>query len=177
MRRGGWRLWLAQGLGLGRLPAAPGTWGTLGGFGWTLLLLAGGDTRLFAAGCVLGGAASVWLGGMAERILGCHDPPSVVLDEIAAVPVCFAGWILLHALRTGGLLRPTGLFADGAWLVSLAVLAAFRFFDVLKPWPVRRSQSLPGGWGMTADDLLAAVYVNLVIGPVLALVGLPVAGP
>jgi phosphatidylglycerophosphatase A len=37
---------------------------------------------------------------------------------------------------------------------------AFRFFDVLKPWPVRQSQSLPGGWGVTMDDMLAAVYVN-----------------
>lgn len=39
---------------------------------------------------------------------------------------------------------------------------AFRIFDVLKPWPVHQSQSPPRGWGVTMDDLLAAVYVNLV---------------
>ena len=43
----------------------------------------------------------------------------------------------------------------------VAVFAAFRFFDVLKPWPVRQSQRLPGGWGVTMDDVLAALYVNL----------------
>ena len=40
---------------------------------------------------------------------------------------------------------------------------AFRFFDVAKPWPVYQSQSLPGGWGITIDDVLAAVYVNVVV--------------
>jgi phosphatidylglycerophosphatase A len=43
------------------------------------------------------------------------------------------------------------------------VFALFRFFDVLKPWPVRQSQSLPGGWGVTIDDVLAALYVNLAV--------------
>lgn len=176
MKRGAWQVWLAEGLGLGGLPAAPGTWGTVGGLAWTLALLAGGPP-VFAAGTVLGLAAAVLLCGAAERHLGRPDPPSVVLDEIAAVPVCFAGWMGLHALRTGEALRPAGLFADGAWLVTLAVLGAFRFFDVLKPWPVRTSQSLPGGWGITADDLLAAGYVNGVIVPVLVLLGLPAKGP
>ena len=41
--------------------------------------------------------------------------------------------------------------------------AAFCFFDVAKPWPVYQSQSLPGGWGVTIDDVLAAFYVNLVV--------------
>ena len=39
----------------------------------------------------------------------------------------------------------------------------FRFFDIAKPWPVRQSQVLPGGWGITIDDVLAAVYVNGVV--------------
>ncbi|HWH69205.1 MAG TPA: phosphatidylglycerophosphatase A, partial [Candidatus Sulfotelmatobacter sp.] len=49
-----------------------------------------------------------------------------------------------------------------AWLGTLGIFVAFRFFDVAKPWPVRQSQSLPGGLGITIDDALAAVYVNLV---------------
>jgi phosphatidylglycerophosphatase A len=49
------------------------------------------------------------------------------------------------------------------WLAALGVFVAFRFFDVLKPWPVRQSQSLPSGWGVTVDDLLAALYVNAVV--------------
>ena len=54
----------------------------------------------------------------------------------------------------------------------MRVFGAFRFFDVLKPWPVKQSQSLPGGWGVVVDDLLAAVYVNVVVlAAVLALHG------
>ena len=49
------------------------------------------------------------------------------------------------------------------WPLTLGVFALFRFFDVVKPWPVRQSQSLPGGWGVTVDDALAAVYVNLTV--------------
>ena len=39
----------------------------------------------------------------------------------------------------------------------------FRLFDIAKPWPIRGSQSLPGGWGVTVDDLLAAAYVNVIV--------------
>jgi phosphatidylglycerophosphatase A len=48
-------------------------------------------------------------------------------------------------------------------LAAIGVFAAFRFFDVAKPWPVRQSQALPGGWGITVDDFLAAFYVNAVV--------------
>ena len=47
------------------------------------------------------------------------------------------------------------------------VFGLFRLFDIWKPWPVRHSQRLPGGWGVVADDLLAAVWVNLVLLPIL----------
>jgi phosphatidylglycerophosphatase A len=47
-------------------------------------------------------------------------------------------------------------------LSSIGIFALFRFFDILKPWPVRQSQKLPGGWGVTVDDVLAAGYVNIV---------------
>jgi phosphatidylglycerophosphatase A len=160
-------LWIAQGFGVGRLPVAPGTFGTLVGVLWTVFLLATQNLWVFSAGCAMGLAASVWLCGEAERIMHMTDPGSVVLDEIVAMPVCFAGWLALDWLRTGHMLKPDDLFLGGGWLVTLSLFAAFRFFDVLKPWPVRQSQSLPAGWGVTADDLLAAAYVNLVVTPVL----------
>jgi phosphatidylglycerophosphatase A len=59
--------------------------------------------------------------------------------------------------------RAADFFSARTWLLTLGVFAAFRFFDVAKPWPVDQSQSLPGGWGVTIDDVLAAVYVNLVV--------------
>ena len=49
------------------------------------------------------------------------------------------------------------------WYLALGVFLAFRFFDITKPWPVKQSQAIPNGWGVVLDDLLAAVYVNLVI--------------
>ena len=65
------------------------------------------------------------------------------------------------------------LNSGGTWKGILAVFLLFRFFDVLKPWPVGRSQALPGGWGVTVDDFLAAGYVNVVVGLFLWIRGEP----
>jgi phosphatidylglycerophosphatase A len=91
------------------------------------------------------------------------DPGSVVLDEITAIPLCFAGWLGMSLWKTGSLPRLDEILNSRSWLAPLGVFIAFRFFDVLKPWPVRQSQSLPGGWGVTVDDFLAAIYVNAVV--------------
>jgi phosphatidylglycerophosphatase A len=127
---------------------------------WFGVLLSFGNLWLFVGGTVMGIGISVWLCGVAEKILGQKDPGSVVLDEVTAMPVCFIGWMFsffsLHKYPSPGFFL--------AWPncpITLAVFLAFRFFDVVKPWPVRQSQALPGGWGITVDDVLAAVYVNL----------------
>ena len=156
------RLWIAQGFGLGRIPVAPGTFGSLLGVGWFALLLLPGNPWLLGFGILAGLAASVWLCGVGEQLLGQKDPGSVVLDEISAMPVCFLGWVLLRTSQSGHLPPPGWFFSGRNLLLTLGVFCAFRLFDVLKPWPVRQSQSLPGGWGITVDDALAAVYVNLV---------------
>jgi phosphatidylglycerophosphatase A len=156
-------LWLAQGFGIGRVPIAPGTFGTAVGFAWFALLLLTGNLWLFLIGTVIGFALSVWLCGAGENILKTKDPGSIVFDEIAAIPVCFIGWIALHLSKTGSFPAPQFFFSKPNWLPMLGVFTAFRFFDILKPWPVRQSQSFHGGWGVTIDDTLAAVYVNVVI--------------
>jgi phosphatidylglycerophosphatase A len=155
------KLWIAQGFGVGRIPMAPGTWGSVVGLGWLALLLCVKSWPVFLAGNALAVALSVWLCGEAERILDKKDPGSVVLDEIVAIPLCFTGWLAAvwwpqHHWPGPGVFRTH-------WLSSLCVFALFRFFDILKPWPVRQSQTLPGGWGVTVDDILAAVYVNVVV--------------
>ena len=86
-----------------------------------------------------------------------------MLDEITALPVCFFALVGIRLCQTGQLPAPAYFFSRENWLLTLGVFAAFRFFDIAKPWPVRQSQSLPGGWGITVDDALAAVYVNLVV--------------
>ena len=152
-------LWIAQGFDVGRVPFAPGTFGSLVGVLWFALLLVPGSFWLYVVGTFLGLAASVKFCGEAERILGKRDPGSVVLDEIAAIPICFAPWVLLelwrhHAMPPG----ETFFSGHGLWMTA-SLFLLFRVFDIWKPWPVRQSQSLPGGWGVTMDDVLAAVYV------------------
>ena len=156
-------LFVAQGFGVGRIPFAPGTFGSVVGLGWFALLLATGNLWLFALGTILGIAASVWLCGAGEKILKQTDPGSVVLDEIIAIPICFAAWVLIQFRQTGQQPPPEFFFSQSHWLQTAGVFAAFRFFDVLKPWPVRQSQRLVGGWGVTVDDVLAAGYVNLCV--------------
>ena len=157
------KLWIAQGFGVGRIPVAPGTFGSVAGVLWFGLLLGTGNLWLFAAGTVAALALSVWLCGAAEETLGQKDPGSVVLDEIAAMPGCFWGWVAILVWKTGAMPGSADFFSARTWPLTLGVFAAFRFFDVVKPWPVHQSQSLRGGWGVTIDDVLAAVYVNLVV--------------
>jgi phosphatidylglycerophosphatase A len=156
-------LWLAQGFGIGRIPIAPGTFGSMLGLAWFLLLLLPRNTWLFVTGCILGTVASIWICGEAERLLNTRDPGSVVLDEMVAMPLCFAWWVGRFHSRNGGLPPPEHFFTASSWLLTLGVFLAFRLFDVWKPWPIRQSQQLPGGWGVTVDDLLAALGVNLLM--------------
>ena len=86
-------LLIAQGLGTGRSPVAPGTVGTLLGLPLFILLLLPGSFAFFVGSLLLLSVASVWFCGRAETILGLRDPGSIVIDEIVAVPLCFAGWV------------------------------------------------------------------------------------
>jgi phosphatidylglycerophosphatase A len=155
------KLWIAQGFGAGRIPVAPGTYGSVVGLGWFALLLCARSWPGFLAANALAVALSVWLCGEGERILAKKDPGSVVLDEIVAIPLCFTGW--MAAVWWPQHRWPGPEFFWARWPLCIGVFALFRFFDVLKPWPVRQSQNLPGGWGVTVDDVLAAVYVNAVV--------------
>ncbi len=130
------------------------------GLAWSGLLLSSGSLWIFIAGTLLGLGLSVWLCGYAEQALGRKDPASVVLDEITAMPVCFATWVAWHYWHEGALPAATPAVWKANWPAVLAAFGAFRLFDIWKPWPVRQSQRLPGGWGVTVDDLLAALYVS-----------------
>jgi phosphatidylglycerophosphatase A len=133
-------LLLATGFGVGRVRVAPGTFGSLWG-----PPLVWGLQEAGAAGWAWGASTAilVLLGvpicGRAATILGRKDPGSVVYDEIAAFPVVFA-------------------FTQVDWLTALMGFGSFRLYDIWKPWPVRRFEQLPGGWGIMADDLVAGVY-------------------
>jgi phosphatidylglycerophosphatase A len=156
-------LWIAQGFGSGRVPFAPGTFGSLAGLVWFLLLLKVPRPLFYVSGIVFGVALSVMICTRAEKSLGQKDPSSVVLDEIVAVPICFASWLVILFFEEGRWPTAEYFFRSQTWPWTLAVFIAFRIFDVAKPWPVRQSQALPGGWGVTTDDVLAALYVNLCV--------------
>ncbi|HOC00594.1 MAG TPA: phosphatidylglycerophosphatase A, partial [Verrucomicrobiota bacterium] len=86
-------LWIARGFDVGRAPVAPGTFGSVVGLAWTLVLVATRSVWWYGLGVAAGLTLSVVVCGLAERILRERDPGSVVLDEITALPLCFAGWI------------------------------------------------------------------------------------
>lgn len=146
---------LATGLGSGLLPKAPGTWGSL-------LAVVAGEWMFQAAGLagVVGLAGvSVLVGvpvsGRVAVLRGRKDPGEIVVDEIAGQAIALAG---LHAgLRVGA--------ADPLqWGLVAVSFGLFRAFDILKPGPIDRLQSLPGGWGVMADDLLAGALAGILAG-------------
>jgi len=153
---------VAQGFGLGRVQFAPGTFGSLLGLLWFVLLVASGEYWAYLAGMFFGLAVSVVVCGLAENIMKENDPPSVVFDEIAAMPVCFLPWVTVAYVKLQGMPPVEQFFTSRAWLLTAVIFVLFRAVDVLKPWPIRQSQKLPGGWGVTMDDLLAGVVVGLI---------------
>ncbi|MCX7826569.1 MAG: phosphatidylglycerophosphatase A [Verrucomicrobiae bacterium] len=129
-------LFVATGFGAGYLPIAPGTWGSVVGVGLFLVLW---KMQWLLPGIAAALSVSVVTSGIGERHFGRKDPSQVVVDEI----VCFP-------------LAMLGLPVTPAWLAGAFVF--YRIFDVIKPPPANWSQRLPGGWGVTADDLFAALY-------------------
>ena len=87
---------------------------------------------------------AIWICGKAERLLGKRDPAVVILDEAVALPLCFLGFG--EALQS----------IQAAWLLPTGFIL-FRFFDIVKPWPIHQLQALPGGLGVVVDDLAAAL--------------------
>jgi phosphatidylglycerophosphatase A len=146
--------------GLGdRLPAPGTTVGSLTG-----LLLFWGASRVWPQpvwAVAVGGLAvllplSVWACGVEATRRGEPDPGPVVLDEVTGQ------WLTCAAIA---LVRSRGLAAGEL----AAGFLLFRILDVAKPWPIRRLERLPGGWGIVADDLAAAVAAGLLAVALLAL--------
>lgn len=128
--------------GVGFLPFAPGTFGTLAAAA-VYLLLPGINNYAFAAGLAVLCAISVVLSTAAEKTLG-HDAAPIVIDEVC-------GYFLAV------------LFLPKTLMVALWAFILFRAFDIAKPWPISVSQRLPQGWGVTADDLIAGLFANILI--------------
>jgi phosphatidylglycerophosphatase A len=137
---------LASGFGLGYFPKGPGTAGSLLGPPLAWALSADGQHPLRAISL---GVATFLIGipictaGM--RVFRAKDPGQVVFDEIAAF-----FWVYL--------------FVPFNAITGIGGFLLFRFFDILKPWPIRRLEWLPRGLGIMADDALAGLMAAAVLG-------------
>jgi len=141
---------IATGLGSGFSPVAPGTAGSLACavLAWYLLpatLAADAPVVVatHAASLVAFAAMAVWAADRAQLDYG-HDASRIVIDE-------FAGFLVAVFLL------PKTVFVYGV------AFLLFRALDIVKPFPARRAESLPGGLGIVTDDLVAGVYANLLV--------------
>ena len=128
--------------GVGLIPGMPGTLGTVAAI------------PLYAAGSLLGPQyqfpilliitiGAIWSSHSSQRILGSEDPPVIVIDEVA-------GFLLTTA------------FIPFTWSSVAGGFFLFRFFDILKPPPIKSTEKkLKGGIGIVVDDLLAGVYAHI----------------
>lgn len=134
----------------GYFPVAPGTIGSAAGL-VVYLLVWWAQSPLLEVGLIVGlFLAGIWAGTTAERYFGGIDPGPIVIDEVV-------GMLITLAFIPVG---PSG---------AIAGFLLFRLFDVVKPFPARRLESLHGGLGVMADDAMAAIYANLALRGVMAL--------
>ncbi|XZG71256.1 phosphatidylglycerophosphatase A family protein [Chitinibacteraceae bacterium HSL-7] len=131
---------IALGFGSGLPRRAPGTWGTLAALPLYAALAALGLSPLAVALlCIPVFLVGVWAASITGKALGVHDHGGIVIDEIVAM------WLVLATVPA------TPLW----WALAFA---AFRLFDIAKPWPIRWFDArVPGGLGVMLDDLLAAL--------------------
>ena len=135
----------------GRMRRAPGTWGSLAGLLFQLVVFHTLTLPAAVLFCVVFGMLSVAFCGEAEFRLGAKDPGEIVLDEFVAIPVCLLDWRYVSSA-----LSQHWAWA-APWTVYVAAFALFRLFDITKPFGINKLQDLPGGWGVTIDDTAAAL--------------------
>jgi phosphatidylglycerophosphatase A len=148
--------------GVGLLKPGPGTWGSLAAVLLWMAPACGGQRLNFLVNSSQWVLPSYWLDGLTlfaailaaaigipaatvvAKESGREDPGHVVIDEVAGQ------WLTLAVCR-----------AD--WPHALLALVLFRLFDITKPWPIRKLEALPGGWGIVLDDLGAGLYGLVVL--------------
>lgn len=145
--------------GLGRLPLAPGTWGSLPAaivFGLMCHFRASPLTIsvVMAALALAGSVICVQFAPASIAATGKSDPGEVVVDELAGQAITFLAspFLVLGKASTAQV-----------WGVAAAGFVLFRVFDIAKPWPIHKLEKFPRGWGVLADDLVAGVFAWAVL--------------
>ncbi len=129
--------------GVGYMPVASGTWGTLATIPLYLLIMAADSLWVYGIALVLITGVAIASADVVEKLLG-KDPSAVVIDETAG----FLVTMLAVPLSMGSVIA--GFFL-------------FRLFDVVKVQPARALERQHGGFGIVADDLVCGLYANLVL--------------
>ncbi len=129
---------------VGYAPVAPGTFGSAVGLVVYYLVRRQASTAVELGAIALILVVGLWSATEAEHHFGGIDPGPVVIDEVIGMLITLA----LHPVNVAGAI--VGFFI-------------FRVLDVVKPWPARRLELLPGGFGVVLDDVMAGVYGNLLM--------------
>ncbi len=145
--------------GLGRLPIAPGTWGSIPP---TIIFammayFSASPALISIVMAALAVAASVICAKFAPAVIaatGNDDPGEIITDEFAGQAITFL---------TAPLLITSAISTSQICTAAIIGFLLFRLFDIIKPWPIRKLEKLPGGWGVLADDLLAGVYAAIAL--------------
>jgi len=142
-------VFLATGCFSGFLPRMPGTWGTFAAIPLVMLVHRG---TWWVQGIAVGifFLIAVWIAARGEDLLGVRDAPPIVIDEVCGFLVSLL-WLPLTPLTL------------------IAGFLLFRFFDIMKPPPIRSlERRLRGGWAVVMDDVFAGIYTTVVLRVVLA---------
>ena len=132
----------------GYFPKGPGTAGSIAAILVAIPIAAvtGWNPRVFFLVALIGLAPAIWAADRMARDTGAKDPQTVVVDEV------IGQWIAL-----------AGAPAFDHWSGWVVAFGLFRFFDIVKPPPVRALEKLPGGTGIVMDDVMAGIYAALVL--------------
>ena len=196
-RKARFALFIATAGGLGYIPVAPGTWGSMAGLVaavvplWVFALVLIGITAakrgdasyfvwlnfkihpdpVFWAQVVLAiviAALGLWSASRAATFWKQGDPQRVVIDEVSGQHLALLlgcvvplWWKTLQPSLPSYVLGAVSLDSPLNWKYLLVGFILFRIFDIWKPFPARQAESLPGGWGIMADDWVAGVYAAI----------------
>lgn len=135
---------IACGFGIGACPFFPGTLATIAAIP-LILMLSNTTHGIYLLACIILFFVGVYICGKTNRDFKTDDHSAACFDEIATFPIAMLG------------IAPT-------WYFLLIAFVLFRFFDIVKPWPIRWiDQHVHGGWGVMLDDLLAAIATLIIM--------------
>ena len=136
--------WIATCFKVGYLPFAPGTWGSVFAILLWWVLLKDLNTYIFGVVIIIFLLIGIVVSNIIIDQSGDHDPSHIIIDELVGQ------WLALFLL-------PEGFF-------NIAIsFILFRFFDIIKPWPIRLIEKLPKGLGVMSDDLTAGLITLVLI--------------